>query len=327
MSEPVVEQTLATEIDQAIEAVTKKPDDVSTETATEKVSDTSKTETSTGVENKVETEEKKKVVADETGTSTERTPEEIKKAEEAKKPTPPVFSDDTVIRAIHAGFTPADIRAFQDESSLLRVVTSVEAAIKPRETVEDQTSDDDVLSAIPELDPEVYDEETIKLYNGLAGVIKKQQEAIQALRANQEQVVRGNQEVAARDIESWFDEQVNKLGDDFKEVLGTGKYRELQIGTPQHTKRDAIANQTAILLAGYRASGLQAPSRDEVFSQAARMVLADDFQKVHEKKLSEDLAKRETQHINRATNAGSKSKGDPVADIAAMLDQKYFGKS
>ena len=147
------------------------------------------------------------------------------------------------------------------------------------------------------------------------------------MQSNQEQIARVGRESHAQNVEKWFDEQISKLGEDFAESLGTGAYNALEPGSPQYQKRDAIANQTAILVAGYRASGQESPSRDEIFSQAARLILGDEYQKVHEKKLTADLAKRSTQHIARVGGQSSKSKGDPVADVAAMLDEKYFKKS
>jgi hypothetical protein len=95
----------------------------------------------------------------------------------------------------------------------------------------------------------------------------------------------------------------------------------------QYQKRDAIANKTAILVAGYRASGQQVPPRDEVFAEAASLVLKGEYQKASEKKLSADLAKRSTQHIARVGGQSSKSKESPQDAIAQMLDERYFAKT
>ena len=321
----MVEESLQKEIDEAVEQAVAKPVDESPEQAGDKVSSDASLESSS---TDTETEEKADVKGEATDDATKPTAESdssVAKAEIAQ----PVIGDDAIVRAIHAGFSPADVRSFPNEEALLRVVARIESTYKATEKVVDDAGDDkdtDLLASLPKLDPDVYETDVVKMYDSLVEVIRKQQNSIKSLQSNQGQIARANQESAARDTEKWFDEQVNKLGEDFRDVLGKGGYRTLQPGSIQHTKRDAIANQAAALIAGYRAIG-QSPTRDEVFSQAARLVLGSEYAAAQEKKLTADLAKRSTQHISRANPKGSKSKGDPISEVAAMLDEKYFGKT
>lgn len=235
------------------------------------------------------------------------------------------ISEQTVARAVAAGLSPRDARTFRSEALLLNILDSIEAR-KPAVPAPTVPVETDLMADFPTLDPEQFEPEVIQTLASMKDIIRKQQSDIQALLANQEQGMRVSQQANAQDTEKWFDEQVGKLGEDFHESLGAGGYRSLQQGSSQLSKRDALANQVATLIAGYRATGQQQPSRDEIFSTAARLVLSSEYEKAHEKRLTADLSQRSTQHIARASDKGSKAHGDPIADVAAMLDAKYFGK-
>ena len=241
-----------------------------------------------------------------------------------EKPKP---SNDTITRAIRAGLSIEDAQSFQSEAALSRVVASIETARRPMEVPESQVEEEDIFSQLPTLNPDDYEEDVIKMYDSLTAIMKKQQETINELKGRTEQSAASSRDAIALDTSKWFDEQVSKLGDEFADSLGTGGYHDLDRSTPQFAKRDELANQCAVLIAGYRASGQQLPPRDEVFSRAASIVLKDNYLKAHEKKLSSELADRKSQHIARASSANSKSKGDTAADVAAMLDAKFFGKA
>lgn len=244
--------------------------------------------------------------------------------EKVVAPVRPQLSDAALTRAVRNGLSYSDAVSFPSEAALSRVLDSIEASKKP---VEEAQQEEDPFAALPKLDPESYEPEVIKMYDGLVSVIRKQNEQLKVIQANQNVTVRASQESNARNVEKWFDGQVAKLGEDFSESLGTGEYRKLTLGSPQLAKRDAIANQTAILIAGYRAAGVQLPPQDEVFSQAARLVLGKEYESAHEKRLSADLEKRSRQHISRAGGSKGKDKSDPAAAIAEMLDEKYFAKT
>jgi len=239
-------------------------------------------------------------------------------------------SDYAIERAVRAGLTFAEARAFPIESALLKLVDKMEAAHEnANEKAHEKVAavvEDDPLASIQKLDPDVYEPEVVKMYENLVEIIRKQNAAIKEVRSSQEQTVRATQESIANDVEKWFDERVSKLGDDFTESLGSGAYRSLKQGSAQLQKRDALADQVAVLNAGYKASGRQPPSRDELFDAAAQLVLKGDYQKAHEKRLASELASRAKQHINRVGGQKGKAASTPVDDIAAALDAKYFKK-
>ena len=317
-----LDEATVAELNSAIDTATTKP--VVTETAKTEtvvtdpvVAETAKTET-------VVTDP---VVVEAAKTETAKTETVVTDpvvAETAKTE----ISDSVMVRAIFAGLDPEAIREFRSESSLLRVVDRLESLNKETVSVEKkaEVGADDTSVKLPDLDPESYDEDSIKMYNGLKAVIEKQQEALNAIRSEQKQSALSAQAASAHEVEKWFDKQVAGLGDDFTEVLGKGDYAAQKSGSPQAQKRDALANQVAVLWAGYKASGQQPPPREDVFAAAAQLVLKDDYLKAREKRLASDLAKRSTQHINRAGGHKVKSDKSPMDEIAAVLDAKYFAE-
>lgn len=312
-----IESELAKEIEAATEKVSLKPAD-----SESVLSDA----TAAVVAEKVSEQAGTEAEVEEVGDLPEATP--VTPSAETPTPTQGKVSDSAIERAVRAGLTFSDARSFTSEEALNRVSASIENARKPverHETEQEEVSEDDPFADLPKLDPEKYEEDVVKMYDGLTAVMRKQHETIKELRSTQNQALQSSRQAVQNDTEKWFDSQIESLGEDFHDILGKGSYKTLDQSGTQYAKRDSIANQCAILLAGYRASGQAVPPRDEVFSAAARLVLGSDFEKAHEKRIAADLAKRSTQHISRAGSKSGKVKGDPLADVAAMLDERYFG--
>jgi hypothetical protein len=243
-----------------------------------------------------------------------------------KEPTAVALSNDALTRAVRAGISLDDAHSFTNEAALLRVVERMEAAVKPI-TPPVEAPPEDLFAGIPVLDPEEYEPEVIAAFESLKKVIQKQQQDIQQFKDQTSHIARSSQEAHAAEVASWFDSKIAGLGEDFNDTLGTGATMALTPGSPQALKRDSIATTAAALLQGYRATGQKVPPRDEVFDAAARIVLKDEYIQAHEKRLSSELAKRSTQHLARAKGANGQSKKTPQEDIAAEIDQKFFGKT
>jgi hypothetical protein len=227
--------------------------------------------------------------------------------------------------AVRAGMTFEDARRFPSEAALVRVVGLIAdtelANRSAAERQEPETPAADPMDALPELDPEDYDPKVIEMFDAMKGVLQNQNETIAGFQNAQDAVVQAGQAAADREVTQWFDKSINDLGQE--EALGTGSSGDQTPGSSQLAKRDAIAGQCAVLLAGYGASGQPTPSREEVFRMSARLVLADEFQALQEKELSAGLAKQAGNHIHRAGGKKTKSTQDPAAEIAAMIDAKY----
>lgn len=303
---------LAKEIEAAVEKVEVEKEEVVVEEVVEEVKDGKITES---IDNADYAEEK-----------------EVEERELEKKSieeTTPELSNELLERAVSAGVPVADARELPPDS-LERIVKAREVAfeqaaqdhpVKETETEEEETVDPFV--DLPKLDPEVHDAATIAMFDKLTAIAKQQHETIQNFETRQGNAELATQEVNRRDTVQWFDGKVSELGEDFTDTLGAGGYDSLDQGSAQFAKREVLANQVSVLLAGYEATGQQAPPRDEVFDVAARLVLRDEYQQIDGKKLSGDLEKRASQHIQRA--GGQKARGTKTAEeeIAAAIDAKF----
>lgn len=239
------------------------------------------------------------------------------------------ISDSALTLAVQHGIPIEEARLFPNDTVLHRAISAVRKSIEqlaPKD--EKKTEETDLLAKLPTLDKDQYEPEVIATLEAYRDALKAQdakyKELAEKIDLSSKASEESKQKAAEREIASWFDSQIVKLGDDFKDVLGIGGTDALSPTSAQKAKRDEIANQAAILFAGYNATGHATKSRDEIFAQAAKIVLADDYVKLAEKKLTADLHKRSKQHINRVGgNQKAKAGGDP-AELAAAELKKLF---
>jgi hypothetical protein len=243
---------------------------------------------------------------------------------ESAEKEPKSVSDFVLTQAVQAGFSVEEAREFGSDKLLMRAVDMIKAAKPSAEPKVAEEQAEDPLAGLPELDPESFEPEVIKAFDSLKDVIRKQQEAISGLQSYAKQAEVSQFEAQKNEIETWFDKQINSLGSDFEDALGKGSYGTLDKASSQYQKREAIAKQTAVLMAGYKSAGLEPPTRDTVFQEAAKLVLMEDYQKIREAKISKDLEKRSGQHINRVGGKKHSSNQDPLDEIASVIDAKYF---
>lgn len=239
-------------------------------------------------------------------------------------PQPPVLSDESITRAIQSGMSMADVRSFTSEQSLLSVCEKLEEQVAQGLTKEDE-AEEDPLAKFENLDPEEFDPNVIKLFKSLVDTVRSQGKEVASLQAEQKQVIQASQGAVSREVEQWFDKQVTDLGGDFEEALGTGGYGSLNKGSVQFQNQEAIAQQMTIMLAGYQATGMPTPPREQVFDTAARSVLGDVYRDAQEGKLRSRLDGRKKKHIQRA--GGQRSEPEQVSpeeETADLVNSKYF---
>jgi len=222
------------------------------------------------------------------------------------------------------------VASFPTEQSLIAACVMAER-VRPSEGADETKEEDDALVVLEKLDPDEYEPEVINILNALASEIKSQRNEIKTLKEEQGQFLTASQAASQAaneaEIEKWFDGQVNSLGDEFSPILGKGSYSSLDTNSSQFQKREEIAEQIAVLLAGYNSVGKEPPSRDELFQKAVRFVLADEIKKIEDGKLQSSLAKRSKQHINRSGKRSTKTGSEkPEDEVARMLDERYFKK-
>ncbi len=240
------------------------------------------------------------------------------------------ISDDLLTRAAQAGIPLAHARKFENEETLLGAVEHYEKAWEEAET----TPAKDPLSELPKLDPEVHDPQVIAQFDRLTDIIKQEretsttetqamQERLQDMEDLQADAISAADNVKNAESAKWFNGQISSLGENFQESLGEGDTTSLNSQSKQFSNRSKIVDQLFILESGYAAQGVEI-TRDELFEKAARSVLQDEYQQLHENKLSGKLEKRASQHISRA--GGQKVSGAQTpAEFAVDELEKKFG--
>jgi len=250
---------------------------------------------------------------------------QVAPAVKPKSPPAPVRDPEVFARAIRAGMSSADVQDFPNDAVLERACSVLERI--PVAAQAEAKEGPDPLAKFENLDPDQYDEETISAFGGLAKEIREQRERIKELQENQQQGAQANAASAAREVEQWFDGQVSGLGEDYAEVLGTGAHSALDRSGQQYAKREEIAGEVTVLLAGLQATGRPIPPRDELFKKAVGLVLREEMAGMREKKLKGKLDKRGRQHVSRAGRREEKPSSEtPEEETAALLSKKFnFG--
>ena len=240
------------------------------------------------------------------------------------------ISDRVIERAGKLGFSPEDIASFGTERALVTACVMMEQMQRnvqqPQKEEKQEEKEDDYSDLGVNLDE--FDQDTVKLIKRFSDQINAQAKEIETLKAGQSQFVEAGYAAQAAEVERWFDNQIESLGEEFHESLGKGQYKTLNRQSPQFQKREAIAEQIAVLLAGYASVGKEPPPREDLFKQAVGSVLADDVKRIEEGKLQSSLNKRSKQHVSRSTKRSTKTTTEePEDEIARMLDEKYFKKT
>ena len=242
--------------------------------------------------------------------------------------------DYLLTKAVQAGMSLEDAKSFGTEDSLLRIVSHLEgqqqevyraneeriAASQKAGKVEPKKS---VLDSLPKLNPDDHDAELIKSFDTMKDVIEKQQEQYEELLARQNTQADLSQRADVASVEQWFEGQVEALGEDFAEALGKGTGRSLTQGSSQLAKRDELAQQMTVLLAGYNATGIEPPPRDQIFEAAIKVVLPKERAQSKRRSVSDKLKDRSRQHVPRVSGNRTRHTTTPEAAAAAAIDKKF----
>ena len=241
--------------------------------------------------------------------------------EEVEKPEvvvdPPVvdataITDELVERAVKAGMSISDAKTFQKADALGRMCDMLEKGSKKADEVK-VVDEVDPLAAIPDLDPEKYDEQVVAGFKAMKDIIRTQQAAIKA----------GQSEGGKAQATSWFDGQVAALGSAFAESVGTGDRAKLDPNGPQVKKLAELEGKFDVLKAGYKAAGKEVDGAI-VFKEAVAFVLGDVQAKADSSVKARGLGERRNLHIQRPSGVTAKPQADAFGDVAAALDKKFF---
>lgn len=278
--------------------------------------------------------------ASEDGESTEESDSEavVEDSKETETKTDDTISDGALERAVQAGLPLSSARKFVDEDSLVAAVDSLERASKriqeqydaqdrEHDAQYDEEEPADPFADMPKLDPDAHEPHVIETFEKMKEIIKAQGDEIRAAQTQQNEASNVAAGASAAEVGRWFDKQVTELGEDFSDALGEGDLTSLSQGSSQYAKRNDIAGYMATLLAGYDSQGLQSPPREEVFRDAARHVLHDEYDTIRSRKLSKDVERRSKQHIQRAGSQKASSTQTPEEEAAEAIDAKFGGRA
>jgi len=217
---------------------------------------------------------------------------------EADEP-PPGPSDEVIERAIRAGIPLSEIKQYPNEALLTAMCARIEGAEGGAGSRSDAGGDgqpagvDDLLSAIPDLDEETYDETIVAFAKSMKEIIKQQQETIENLRGGQ--------------AEDWLDAKLEGVKDFTK---------------GDADKRSAVREKFGVLKAGYKAAGKDATD-GVVFDEAVKLVLGGEMEAARLKQKGRAASKRSGQRIQRPTGRRAQERPDAGSEIAEMLERKF----
>jgi hypothetical protein len=207
----------------------------------------------------------------------------------------PVVNELLIERAVRAGMSLADAKGMS-EDTLGRVVEQFET-LNSKASKDDVDSEDEVdpveemLSKIPDLDPEEYSEDVVSAFSGMKELIKTQNDRLKEIEngsGDSDEVARTQR---ANEFMGWFDGQVSGLGSDYEEVLGKGGMRELS-DTNMLKARDKVALHMDRIEQDIRAEGKQLPSREDVFKQAVESAFPNKLKEIKDAEKAAKAAER-----------------------------------
>jgi phage terminase small subunit len=242
-------------------------------------------------------------------------------------------SPEVIMRAIKAGISAADAVAIGSDKLVEQMIEAKESETfeqRSREELEALRAEDaeaakarekELEDLLPELDPDETDPAVIKTVEAMKKLITDQQAQLDSLRDEQKSHDANVDAARERELTQWFEGKASALTEEFGKVLGKDGGTTVE---PSAQQWDDIATKVAVTIEGYRASNIQLPPLDDMFDEAARIVLRDEFAKMDEANLAERLAKRAGQEISRPGGSKSKTERSPIDEVADMIDRQYF---
>lgn len=234
----------------------------------------------------------------------ETTAEETTPSEEAFTP-----DDALVERAIRAGLTLADAKAFITKESAERILAVLEEKSTSTKGEKDDDSAEEPAGelSLPELDESVLDD----LDPSIAGFIKSQNAALKALSAEVSTLKKAGITAEAK---GFFETQYGALDEKVRSHVDA-------------VKKTQLKQKFDLLEKGYKAAG-EKVDRETIFKEAVSITLSDAMTKAAAEAKSAKVASRKGLVI--APPGGSSGKtpkvvgGGEYADIIAALQEKGF---
>ena len=136
----------------------------------------------------------------------------------------------------------------------------------------------------------------------------------------------GNTRDVSREAEAEFDRQVEALGKDWGELLGTGSSASMK-GTPEHRNREEVFYKMQTEDVVREQLGQRPLTREESFKRALHGIHYEYANKLTTQAISKSVTKRSGQSIQKPAHGGTKtpSKGRELAIATAAKKQKQYG--
>jgi len=227
-----------------------------------------------------------------------------------------VADDELLTRAVKAGMSLSDARAFSDAGLLARQVSLLESKVPaesgreesgaPKDDANGDTNGkeaDDLLSGIDLGD---YDEGFAAFITRLVNTVKDQSAELKSLRAG------GVSDKA----DTWLAEKVKGLDAETQKAV-----------TPE--RQSAIETQMKVLEAGYKALGAKGPDRDRLFDEAFRSAMGADLDKINGKRIAQLAKERSGRAISQPRSvqgrfvepsSDEEREASAVAAVAALCE-------
>ena len=243
------------------------------------------------------------------------------------------ISSSALARAIRAGLRVDEAIALGTDARVDEVVTQMESDEESRIEAEQAAADAEAESEriaaerkkledeFPALDPDETDPAVIAAFDKLKAQFKAQQDMLDAFGQQQAEQARLADETQRREIEDWFAGQLSDLNKTFSEALGKDEWETISLDSKNG---DLIAAKMAALYGSYSSQGQKAPPREELFADAARLVLRDDFARADEARLAGKVEKRKQMEINPPGGSKGKTEKSPVDATADLIDKRFF---
>ena len=235
--------------------------------------------------------------------------------EDASGDEAPAVDEALLERAVRAGLSIKDARAFPTAETLTNVVSVLEksassskAEASERDAEEaakaaaekEKAEREAILAGIPDLDPEEYSEELVGSYKGLKDLVVTQMDAISDLKKQiAEQATK-----SAVPKGTWIDGEVARLGKDYVDTFGEGDSSTLQDG-PEKAARERLRKYVEFVQADVEASGTKL-SRADVFAQALSAAFGDKVKSVKAAAVKAAAGKRSRKALNQPTDTSGK---------------------
>ena len=241
---------------------------------------------------------------------------------------PETISDELLDKAYELGYTVEDLKKFSDVKSLEKEITLTARLQERWQKTQNEKSAADKPPE-PEIVPADEEEpnwdELVEQGHDPDMVALQKRSWDRAARA-EAQVRQLSQNEATRAFEAQcdrFDVALNNIGDEFKDVFGTGKQGELAEHSPEQAKnRVNVFQKMNMLRHGYLTAGQRVPPEADLIQEAVHASFHKHAQTAARKRLTGDIKKAGSQALSRPNSGGAQSLNGPPR--ALQLEQEFW---